>query len=60
MLPTCKVYLNEDDDDDDVDVEEQVNHARHRPPRYKPLVLYTAYHPRLEEQVRSMCSMAST
>ena len=25
MLPTCKVYLNEDDDDDEVDVEEQVH-----------------------------------
>ena len=27
MLPTCKVYLNEDDEDDDVDVEEQVHEA---------------------------------
>ena len=31
MLPTCKVYLNEDDDDDDVDVEEQA-HSAHYPP----------------------------
>ena len=31
MLPTCKVYLNEDDDDDDVDIEEQA-HSAHYPP----------------------------
>ena len=27
MLPTCKVYLNEDDDDDDGDVEDLVHEA---------------------------------
>ena len=35
MLPTCKVYLNEDDDDDDVDVEEQA-HSAHYPPYTLP------------------------
>ena len=49
MLPTCKVYLNEDDDDDDVDIEEQA-HSAHYPP-LEPAVLYTAYHPRVDELV---------
>ena len=49
MLPTCKVYLNEDEDDDDVDIQEQA-HSAHYPP-LEPAVLYTAYHPRVEEVV---------
>ena len=56
MLPTCKVYLNEDDDDDDVDVEEQVNHARYRPPAISPLYCTLLITP----VSRSRCTLAST